>query len=106
MSSAMTVKWNIDELKTHITNITKGKEDLESNRDFLRNVDATVNDAWKGIAGSAFGALMEFDLESYNDTIKNLEDLIHDLNKVVNDCYTPCEDEVKTLVTTLARKVV
>ena len=95
------VSWNLDDLGSHIRSVSGKRDELQSQREFLENLRTTVDEAWRGIAGTAYNEVMSIDINTYNSIIRELDSLLDDLRKVTDQCYSPCEDRIREYVRSL-----
>lgn len=99
------IKWDISRLTSLVRTLNNEKESIESNRDFLMNINSEVEKAWQGYAGRAFDERMDVDAENLQVVINGIEALVNDLNRVISDCYEDCEENIKNEIDRLRSKV-
>ncbi len=99
------IKWDTDRIMSHARSINTKKDNLEQQRNFLSNINDTVQNAWQGIAGAKFDERMDVDIDNFNIIIKDLTSLINDLNKAADNCYRTYEEKIISEIHSLRGKI-
>ena len=102
---AENVKWDTSKISSLIRNLNNEKETIERNKSFLMSINSEVEKAWQGYAGRAFDDRMDIDVENLQAVIKGMEELTADLNRIINDCYEPCEENIRNKINNLRSRV-
>ena len=97
--------WDIEQLQTLSTNFNNQLEILRSNKEFLTQVDDNIKDCWSGMSASTFYEKMDFDIETFEKIISYLQEQISYLNKVITDCYSNCENDIKSKLQNLSSNI-
>lgn len=98
-------KWDIARLSALSNEILREKEMLAQNKDLLLNINNIVENAFQGYAGRSFDRRMEVDAENIERVVKGIEELSNDLNKVITECYSECEESVRSQIQQLRSKI-
>lgn len=99
------IKWDVEELNSAFANMNEAKNGLKEQRDFFENINAIIQYAWKGYAGTVFEENIDSDINSFDSLISELEDLNNDLKKVIDGCYSKCEETVANEIRTLVNSI-
>lgn len=99
------IRWNVDEMAQIQKKIADKLNELEQNRNFLANIDKTAEQAWQGTASGAYNLKLDMDMRIYDLMLKELRELNDDLGKIVNNCYSRCEEEIRRELVSLGKYV-
>lgn len=102
---AVDTKWDTYELTLLFRKLKDQKDIIEDNKKFLININNEAEKAWQGYAGRTFGQRLDIDVENFEIFLKDLNSLVDDMAKVIDDCYEKCETEVEGIVHSLKNSI-
>ena len=97
--------WDIEQLQTLSNNLNQQLEVLKSNKEFLNKVDTNIKNCWTGMSASTFYQKIDFDIETFEKVVSYLEKQTSYLNKAITECYTKCENDIKSKLQSLSSNV-
>ncbi len=96
----MKVKWDCEELIRYRDNVRRQIQIMRENESFLRSINEKVNEAWQGLAGTAFDQVLKLDIQNYEQVIDSVVDLNDDVDKATNN-YSLCEQDILEMINCL-----
>lgn len=93
--------WNIEEMVTVLEKLKSTRDILQSEKPFLEATAGTIYQNWKGKAGLSAWMLTASDVNNLEMLIAEYNDLIEKLEIIISKCYSPCEEELRNMMTQL-----
>ena len=98
-------KWDVEEIQHCISNLSRQKEKLIRYKSELETLKNDVSQAWQSIAGSTYEESIGIDENLMSQIIKNLDEEIAKLNKVVSKDYRSCEESLRNGANNLVQNI-
>ena len=99
------IKWNTENMVSYLVNFDDDVNNLNEQKKVLEELNKTIAEAWQGINGMSYDLMLDISIDNLGTIITELSALNQDLGRVIDDCYKPCEEEIRTLVNSLSGKV-
>lgn len=93
--------WDIEALQQMQTEIQKVHDILSENRDLLVSEGFEILQNWQGRAGKRILFVTAANAGKVDSLIKRYAQLNEQLGAIINQCYVPCEEEIRLKVMSL-----
>lgn len=97
--------WDIEALKQIQTEMERIYGILSENRDLLVSEGFEILQNWHGKAGKKILFVTAANAGKLNNLIERYEQLDEQLGTIINQCYVPCEEEIKSKVSQLGHNL-
>lgn len=98
-------KWDVDQLRYCIDKLKRERSNLTDYRNQLSKFKSSLSEAWMSLAGTAYENNLDIDEDMVVQIIDSINNEIEKLEKVVNNCYIPCEEKLGSKVNSLAASI-
>ena len=98
-------KWDVEEMQHCVSNLSKQKENLIQYKGEVESLKEDISAAWQSIAGSTYEESIGIDVKLMAQIIKNLDEEIKKINKVISKDYRPCEESLRTGANSLVQNI-
>ncbi len=93
--------WDIEALQQMQTEIQKVHNILSENRDMLVSEGFEILQNWQGRAGKKILFVTAANAGKVDNLIERYAQLNEQLGTIINQCYVPCEEEIKLKISAL-----
>ncbi|MCM1060279.1 MAG: hypothetical protein NC452_08285 [Eubacterium sp.] len=93
--------WDIEALREMREEIQKVRNILAENRDLIVSEGFEILQNWQGKAGQKFLFVTAANAGKVDSLIKRYDQLNEQLGTVINQCYSPCEEEIMSKISQL-----
>ncbi len=93
--------WDIEALQQMQTEIQKVHDILSENRDLLVSEGFEILQNWQGRAGKKILFVTAANAGKVDNLIERYAQLNEQLGTIINQCYVPCEEEIRLKVMSL-----
>ena len=87
-------KWDRENLEAGRRRLLAEKENLEENKSAVENLGTEIRRRWQSVSAEIYLDRLEVDVENLNYMIEAIGELSGLLEKVINNAYKNCEEEV------------
>ena len=98
-------KWDVEEMQHCVSNLSKQKENLIQYKAEVETLKEDISAAWQSIAGSTYEESIGIDVKLMAQIMKNLDEEIKKINKVISKAFRPCEESLRTGANSLVQNI-